>query len=51
MIFRRIHVDGFGIWCDLNLDALSPGLNVLLSPNARGKSTLRHFVPSVRFRF
>lgn len=51
MIFRRIHVDGFGIWCDLNLDELSPGLNVFLSPNEGGKSTLMAFVRAVLFGF
>ncbi len=51
MIFRRIHVDGFGIWQDLNLDQLSPGLNVLLAPNEGGKSTLMAFVRAVLFGF
>ena len=51
MIFRRIHVDGFGIWRDLKLDELSPGLNVFLSPNEGGKSTLMAFVRAVLFGF
>ena len=51
MIFRRIHIDGFGIWHDLTLDELSPGLNVFLSPNEGGKSTLMAFVRAVLFGF
>ncbi len=51
MIFRRIHVDGFGIWRDLSLDELSPGLNIFLAPNEGGKSTLMAFVRAVLFGF
>jgi uncharacterized protein YhaN len=51
MIFRRIYVDGFGIWQDLKLDELSPGLNVFLAPNEGGKSTLMAFVRAVLFGF
>jgi len=51
MIFRRIHVDGFGIWRDLSLDKLSPGLNVFLAPNEGGKSTLMAFVRAALFGF
>jgi len=51
MIFRRIHVEGFGIWRDLTVDELSPGLNVFLAPNEGGKSTLMAFVRAVLFGF
>lgn len=51
MIFRRIHVDGFGIWHDLTLEQLSSGLNVFLAPNEGGKSTLMAFVRAVLFGF
>ncbi len=51
MIFRRVHVNGFGIWRDLGLDELSPGLNVFLAPNEGGKSTLMAFVRAVLFGF
>jgi uncharacterized protein YhaN len=51
MIFRRIHVDGFGIWKDLDLDRLSAGLNVFLAPNEGGKSTLMAFIRAVLFGF
>lgn len=51
MKFRRIHVDGFGVWNDLELDDLGPGLNVLAAPNEGGKSTLMAFIRAVLFGF
>lgn len=51
MKFRRIHVDGYGIWKDLDLPDLSPGLNVFLAPNEGGKSTLMAFIRAVLFGF
>jgi uncharacterized protein YhaN len=51
MIFRRFHVDGFGIWRDLTLDGLDPGLNVLLAPNEGGKTTLMSFTRAVLYGF
>lgn len=51
MIFNRLHIDGFGIWRDLDLEELDPGLNVLLAPNEGGKTTLMSFIRSVLFGF
>ncbi len=51
MIFRRIHVEGFGIWKDLDLRDLSPGLNLFLAPNEGGKSTLMAFIRAILFGF
>lgn len=51
MIFRRLHVDGFGVWRDLEIDKLSAGLNVFLAPNEGGKSTLMAFIRAVLFGF
>ncbi len=51
MIFNRVHIDGFGIWRDLDLEELDPGLNVLLAPNEGGKTTLMTFIRSVLFGF
>jgi len=51
MIFRRFHVDGFGIWRDLNLEGLDPGLNVLVAPNEGGKTTLMSFTRAVLYGF
>ena len=51
MIFRRFHIDGFGIWRDLTLDDLDPGLNVFLAPNEGGKTTLMSFARAVLYGF
>lgn len=51
MIFRSFHVDGFGIWRNLTLDGLQPGLNVLLAPNEGGKTTLMSFARAVLYGF
>ena len=51
MIFQRFHIDGFGIWRDLTLDNLEPGLNVFVAPNEGGKTTLMSFVRAVLYGF
>ncbi len=51
MIFRRLHIDGFGIWRDLTLDGLTPGLNVFVAPNEGGKTTLMSFARAVLYGF
>lgn len=51
MIFRRFHIDGFGIWHDLTLDGLQPGLNILVAPNEGGKTTLMSFARAVLYGF
>ena len=47
----RIHVDGFGVWCDRTWGILSPAVNVFYGPNEAGKTTLMAFVRSVLFGF
>ena len=51
MIFQHLHIDGFGIWRDLTLDDIDPGLNVFVAPNEGGKTTLMTFVRSVLYGF
>ncbi len=51
MIFKRFHIDGFGIWRDLTLDNLEPGLNVFVAPNEGGKTTLMSFARAVLYGF
>ncbi len=51
MIFSRVHIDGFGVWRDLDLSDLGPGLNVFLAPNEGGKSTLMAFIRAMLFGF
>jgi uncharacterized protein YhaN len=40
---RSFHIDGFGIFSDLDVPALSPGLNIFLGENESGKSTCLDF--------
>ena len=51
MVFRGVRIDGFGVWHDLDLSDLSPGVNVFLAPNEGGKSTLMAFIRAVLFGF
>jgi uncharacterized protein YhaN len=46
-----IHIDGFGIFHDLDLVRLSPGLNVFLGENESGKTTLLAFFRTILFGF
>jgi len=39
-----IHIDGFGIFHELDVVRLSPGLNVFLGDNESGKTTLLAFL-------
>lgn len=44
-----IHIDGFGVWHDLQLGKLSPEATVFYGPNEAGKTTLMQFVRSVLY--
>jgi uncharacterized protein YhaN len=46
-----IHIDGFGIFHDLDLGRLLPGLNVFLGDNESGKTTLLAFLRTILFGF
>jgi uncharacterized protein YhaN len=46
-----LHIDGFGIFHDLDVVRLSPGLNVLLGDNESGKTTLLAFIRTILFGF
>lgn len=46
MIFKEIHIDGFGIFNGFSLKTLRKGVNIILGNNEVGKSTLLKF-----FRF
>jgi uncharacterized protein YhaN len=48
---KAIHIDGFGIFHDLDLVRLSPGLNVFLGDNESGKTTLLAFIRTILFGF
>lgn len=51
MIFKRFHIDGFGIWCDQTFDGLDPGLNIFFAANEGGKTTLMNFVRAMLYGF
>lgn len=39
MHIQSFHIDGFGIFSDVRVEALSPGLSIFLGQNEAGKST------------
>ena len=51
MIFKRFHIDGFGIWCNQTFDSLEPGLNIFFAANEGGKTTLMNFVRAMLYGF
>jgi uncharacterized protein YhaN len=46
-----IHVHGFGVWSDVYVDALPPGITLFYGPNEAGKTTLMQFVRAVLYGF
>jgi uncharacterized protein YhaN len=51
MIFREIHIDGFGIFNDFSLTRLNQGVNIILGNNEAGKSTLLKFLRYTLFGY
>ena len=51
MIIKDLHIDGFGVWNDLELDGLDGGLTLLYGENETGKTTLLEFVRSVLYGY
>ncbi len=51
MRIRALHIDGFGLFRDVTVTGLPPGLVVLLGDNEAGKSTCLGFVRAVLFGF
>ncbi len=51
MRIKDIQVDGFGVWNNLKLEELPPGVTVLYGPNEAGKTTLMQFVRTVLYGF
>ncbi|GAB6166367.1 hypothetical protein JCM19992_23670 [Thermostilla marina] len=49
MNIRSIEVERFGIWRDLVIEELSPGLNVFYGRNEAGKTTLLEFLRAMWF--
>ena len=51
MKIKNIHVDGFGVWKGLNVDAVSEDMTVFYGRNEAGKTTLMQFVRSMLYGF
>lgn len=51
MRINELEVSGFGVWRELRLTNLSPGLNVFYGPNESGKTTLMQFVRGVLYGY
>lgn len=51
MRLAGLHIDAFGVFSDLEISGLSPGLNVFLGENESGKTTLLAFLRAVFFGF
>ena len=51
MRIEQIYVDGYGLFCDFQLDDLSPASTVILGPNESGKTTLLSFIRTILFGF
>lgn len=49
MKLTEIQVDGFGVWHDLRMRELSPGVTVVYGPNEAGKTTLMHFLRAMLY--
>ncbi|MBS0207838.1 MAG: AAA family ATPase [Planctomycetes bacterium] len=44
MNIRTLHVDGFGIWSNLRIEQIPPGITVFYGQNEAGKTTLMQFL-------
>ena len=51
MRIQGFHINGFGIFHDVGVEALSPGLTVFLGDNESGKSTLLGFLRAMLLGF
>jgi len=51
MRIKGFYIDGFGLFHNLKIEGLSPGLTVFLGMNESGKSTLLGFLRAVFFGF
>jgi uncharacterized protein YhaN len=49
MKLTNLHVDGFGVWSQLELNQLSDGVTVIFGANEAGKTTLMEFMRAVLY--
>ena len=47
MYIQSFHMDGFGIFSDVSVENLSPGLSIFLGENEAGKSTCLEFLRTI----
>lgn len=51
MKLKDLHIDGFGVWSDLTVDALPDGMTLFYGPNEAGKTTVMQFLRSMFYGF
>lgn len=51
MRIESLHIDGFGVWHGLQLDALADRMTIFYGPNEAGKTTLLQFIRTVLYGF
>jgi uncharacterized protein YhaN len=51
MRIAGLYINGFGVFRDIKIDNLNPGLNIFMGNNESGKSTLLGFIRSIFFGF
>ncbi len=51
MKVKNLHVDGFGVWTELDLQALSHRVTIVFGANETGKTTLMQFIRSMLYGF
>jgi uncharacterized protein YhaN len=51
MKVKELHVDGFGVWTELDLLALSHRVTIVFGANETGKTTLMQFIRSMLYGF
>lgn len=49
MKLKRIHIDGFGVWRDLDLDEFQGPVTAFFGPNEAGKTTVLQFVRAMLY--
>ena len=51
MRIAGLYINGFGVFRDIKIDNLNPGINIFVGNNESGKSTLLGFIRSILFGF
>lgn len=51
MKISDVHIGGFGVWTEMNVDQLASDVTVFYGPNEAGKTTLMQFMRTVLYGF